>query len=41
MGMTLKSLTLREEHRFNYDLVRIFGHKKKEITGGWENLCNE
>jgi hypothetical protein len=39
------SLTLREEHRLrvfeNRVLRRIFGPKRKEVTGEWRRLHNE
>jgi hypothetical protein len=39
------SLTLREEHRLrvfqNRVLMRIFGSKRDEMTGGWRKLYNE
>jgi hypothetical protein len=39
------SLTLREEHRLrvfeNRVLLRIFGPKRDEVTGGWRKLHNE
>jgi hypothetical protein len=37
-------LTLREEHRlkvFENRVLRIFGLKKDEVTGGWRKLHNE
>jgi hypothetical protein len=33
------SLTLREEHRLR--VLRIFGPKRDEVTGGWRKLHNE
>jgi hypothetical protein len=33
------SLTLREEHRLR--VLRIFGRKRDEVTGGWRKLHNE
>jgi hypothetical protein len=45
MGVKLKSLTLREEHRLGvYEtrvLRRISGPKRGEVTGGWRKLHNE
>jgi hypothetical protein len=45
MGVKLKSLTLREEHRLgvfeNTVLRRIFGPKMDEVTGEWRKLHNE
>jgi hypothetical protein len=38
------SLTLREEHRvrvFENRVLRIFGLKRDEVTGGWRKLHNE
>jgi hypothetical protein len=38
------SLTLREEHRlrvFENRVLRIFGPKRDEVTGGWRKLHNE
>jgi hypothetical protein len=38
------SLTLTEEHRlrvFENRVLRIFGPKKDEVTGGWRKLHNE
>jgi hypothetical protein len=38
-----KSLTLREEDRlkvYENRVVRIFGPKRDEVTGGWRNLHN-
>jgi hypothetical protein len=38
------SLTLREEHRlrvFEKRVLRIFGPKRDEATGGWRKLYNE
>jgi hypothetical protein len=39
------SLTLREEHKlrvFEYRVLRrIFGHKRREVVGGWRRLHNE
>jgi hypothetical protein len=38
------SLTLREEHRlrvFKNRVLRIFGLKRDEETGGWRKLHNE
>jgi hypothetical protein len=32
-------LTLREEHRLR--VLRIFGPKRDEVTGGWRKLLNE
>jgi hypothetical protein len=44
-GCETLSLTLREEHRFkafeNGVLMRIFGHKREEVAGGWRRLHNE
>jgi hypothetical protein len=37
-------LTLREEHRlrmFENRVLRIFGLKRDEVTGGWRKLHNE
>jgi hypothetical protein len=45
MGVKLGSLTLREEHRLrvfeNRVLMRIFGPKREEVTGGWRKLHDE
>jgi hypothetical protein len=45
MGVKLKSLTLREEHRLrvfeNTVLRRIFGSKRDEVTGEWRKFHNE
>jgi hypothetical protein len=45
MGVKLVLMTLREEHRLkvfeNRLLRRIFGPKRKEVTGGWSKLNNE
>jgi hypothetical protein len=38
------SVTLREEHRlrvFENMVLRIFGLKRDEVTGGWGKLHNE
>jgi hypothetical protein len=38
------SLTLREEHRLRVSesrVLRIFGPKRDEVTGGWRELHNE
>jgi hypothetical protein len=38
------SLTLREEHRlrgFQNRVLRIFGPKRDEVTGGWRKLHND
>jgi len=38
------SPTLREEHRlrvFENRVLRIFGHKREEVVGGWRRLHNE
>jgi hypothetical protein len=38
------SLTLREEHGrrlFENGVLRIFGPKRDEVTGGWRRLHNE
>jgi hypothetical protein len=44
-GYDTWSLTLREEHRLrvfvNRVLGSIFGHKRKEVTGGWRGPHNE
>jgi hypothetical protein len=44
-GCETSSLTLREEHRLrvfeNRVLMRIFGRKRDEVTGGWSKLHNE
>jgi hypothetical protein len=40
MGVKI-SLTLREEHRlrvFEKGMLRIFGPKRDEVTGGWRRL---
>jgi hypothetical protein len=41
-GCETWSLTLSEEHRSrvheNMVLMRIFGHKMDEITGGWRKV---
>jgi hypothetical protein len=45
MGVKLRSLTLREEHRLmvfeNMVLRRIFGPKRDKVTGEWRRLHNE
>jgi hypothetical protein len=45
MGVKLKSLTLRDEHRLRVFedrvLRRIVGPKRDEVTRGWRNLHNE
>jgi hypothetical protein len=45
MGVKLKSLTLREEHRLrvfeNRVLRRTFGPKRNDVTGEWRKLRNE
>jgi hypothetical protein len=43
-GCKTWSLTLREEHRlrvFENKVLRIFGPKRDEVTGGWRKLHNE
>jgi hypothetical protein len=43
-GCETWSLTLREEHRlkvFENRVLRIFGPKRDEVTGGWRKLHNE
>jgi hypothetical protein len=43
-GCETLSLTLREEHRlrlFENRVLRIFGPKRDEVTGGWRKLHNE
>jgi hypothetical protein len=44
-GCETWSLTLREEHRLgvfeNTVLMRIFGPKRDEVTGGWRKPHNE
>jgi hypothetical protein len=44
-GCETRSLTLREKHRLrvfeNRVLLRIFGSKRDEVTGGWRKLHNE
>jgi hypothetical protein len=44
-GCKTLSLTLREEHGLrvfeNRVLMRIFGPKRDEVTGGWRKLHNE
>jgi hypothetical protein len=43
-GCQTWSLTLREEHRlrvFENRVLRIFGPKRDEVTGGWTKLHNE
>jgi hypothetical protein len=43
-GSETLSLTLREEHRlrvFENTVLRIFGPKRDEVTGGWRKLYNE
>jgi hypothetical protein len=43
-GCETWSLTLREEYRlrvFENRVLRIFGPKKDEVTGGWRNLHSE
>jgi hypothetical protein len=34
-------MTLKEEHRENRVLRKIFGPKRDEVTGGWRKLHNE
>jgi hypothetical protein len=39
MGVKLGFLTLREEHRvFENRVLRIFGPKRDDVTGGWRKL---
>jgi hypothetical protein len=43
-GCETWSLTLREKHRlrvFENKVLRIFGPKRDEVTGGWRKLHNE
>jgi hypothetical protein len=43
-GCETWSPTLREEHRlrvFENKVLRIFGPKRDEVTGGWRKLHNE
>jgi hypothetical protein len=43
-GCETLSLTLREEHIlrvFENRVLRIFGSKRDEVTGGWRKLHNE
>jgi hypothetical protein len=43
-GCETWSLTLREEHGlrvFENRVLRIFGPKRDEVTGGWRKLYNE
>jgi hypothetical protein len=43
-GCETWSLTLREEHRLRVlenRVLRIFGPKRDEVTGGWRRLRNE
>jgi hypothetical protein len=41
-GCETCSLTLREEHRLGvFELRRIFGPKRDEVTGDWRKLHNE
>jgi hypothetical protein len=43
-GCETWSLTLREEHRlkvFENRVLRIFGPRRDEVTGGWRKLLNE
>jgi hypothetical protein len=43
-GCETWSLTLREEHKlrvFEKRVLRIFGLKRDEVTGGWRKLHNE
>jgi hypothetical protein len=43
-GIETWSLTLREEHRlkmFEKRVLRIFGLRGDEVTGGWKKLHNE
>jgi hypothetical protein len=43
-GCETLSLTLREEHRlrvFENRVLRIFGPKRYQVTGGWRQLHNE
>jgi hypothetical protein len=43
-GCETWSLTLREEHRlrvFENRVLRTFGPKRDEVTGGWRKLHNE
>jgi hypothetical protein len=39
-GCETWSLTLREEHRLRV-IMRLFGPKRDEVTGGWTKLHNE
>jgi hypothetical protein len=43
-GYETLSLTLKEEHRlrlFENRVLRIFGPRRGEVTGGWRKLHNE
>jgi hypothetical protein len=43
-GCETCSLTLREEHRmrvFENRVLKIFGPKRDEVTGGWRKLHND
>jgi hypothetical protein len=43
-GCEAWSLTVREEHKlrvFENRVLRIFGPKRDEVTGGWRKLLNE
>jgi hypothetical protein len=43
-GCETWSLTVREEHKlrvFENRVLRIFGAKRDEVTGGWRKLYNE
>jgi hypothetical protein len=40
-GCETWSLTLREEHRLNGELRRIFGPRRNEVTGGWRMQQNK
>jgi hypothetical protein len=43
-GCETWTLTLREEHRlrvFKNRMLRIFGHKREKVAGGWRRLHNE
>jgi hypothetical protein len=44
-GCETSSLTLKEEHELrvfeNRVLIRVFGPKRDEVTGGWRKLHNE
>jgi hypothetical protein len=43
MGVKTWSFTLREEYRlgvYEKKMLRIFGPKREEVTGGWKKLLH-